>query len=237
MRDCENGTMRDLLPEYLHGTLSTVARAEVESHLASCEVCGSELDLLRALHRTVSRAPAVDVRRIAEGVRRATVNAAPSSVRRREPAGHASRSRRFAAWPWAAAAAVILAAGAVAYVSRSASHLPATSPVAVRPDSAAHAPAPANAPIAPPRAVAPPTDFAQRGESSHVQYRAPAVAPSHIAAPPGANDELLAGLGDLSDAEARALLDRLDQVQALPDADPTPVLDGVGIDLTDAGTS
>jgi hypothetical protein len=65
----------------------------------------------------------------------------------------------------------------------------------------------------------------------------PQSAATHGSAPDRAGDALLAGLGDLSDDDARALLERLDQVQAIPDADPAPVLDEVGIDLTDAGIS
>lgn len=65
MTDCLNVEIRELLPEYLGGTLSAARRAEVESHLASCDDCAEELALLRLVRQAyAATAPAVDVGRI-----------------------------------------------------------------------------------------------------------------------------------------------------------------------------
>ena len=60
MNDCPNGDLRDLLPDFLHDRLNAADRAVVEAHLAGCDDCREELELLRNLRGTLRRAPAVD---------------------------------------------------------------------------------------------------------------------------------------------------------------------------------
>jgi anti-sigma factor RsiW len=65
MSDCPNVEIREHLPEYLSGTLSARRRAEVESHLAGCEDCADELELLRLVREAYTEAaPAVNVNAI-----------------------------------------------------------------------------------------------------------------------------------------------------------------------------
>lgn len=62
MSDCLNVEIREQLPEYLSGTLSAHRRAEVEAHLAGCEDCADELELLRLVREAYAEtAPAVNV--------------------------------------------------------------------------------------------------------------------------------------------------------------------------------
>lgn len=63
MDDCQNGEMRDLLPDLLHDRLDPAERRAAEAHLASCALCREELELLRGMHRALhgGRAPAVAV--------------------------------------------------------------------------------------------------------------------------------------------------------------------------------
>jgi predicted anti-sigma-YlaC factor YlaD len=44
--DCHNSEVRDLLPDLLHGSLSSDDRQRVEVHLNECADCRDELDLL-----------------------------------------------------------------------------------------------------------------------------------------------------------------------------------------------
>ncbi|MBI2796028.1 MAG: zf-HC2 domain-containing protein [Gemmatimonadetes bacterium] len=76
MRDCPNAMMRDQLPEYVHGRLDAVARAAVDSHLASCADCAAEVDLLRWISGAVTeamgeRSPQVNADRVMAALRRA----------------------------------------------------------------------------------------------------------------------------------------------------------------------
>lgn len=62
MSDCPNVEIRELLPDYLSGTLSASRRAEVASHVASCSDCADEMAMLRLVREAWTAAtPAVDV--------------------------------------------------------------------------------------------------------------------------------------------------------------------------------
>jgi hypothetical protein len=74
MTDCPNVEIRELLPEYLGGTLSASRRAEVEAHLASCDDCAEELALLRLVRQAyASTTPTVDVGGIVAALPRKSV--------------------------------------------------------------------------------------------------------------------------------------------------------------------
>jgi hypothetical protein len=65
MRDCPDGAIRDLLPDFVHETLPAAERVRVERHLAACADCTAEVELIRSARAAfVAIAPAVDVARI-----------------------------------------------------------------------------------------------------------------------------------------------------------------------------
>jgi anti-sigma factor RsiW len=65
MSDCLNVEIRELLPDYLGGTLSASRRADVESHVATCSECADELAMLRLVREAYAAAtPAVNVKAI-----------------------------------------------------------------------------------------------------------------------------------------------------------------------------
>jgi anti-sigma factor RsiW len=101
MRDCDNVTMREMLPDLLHDRLAPSVRANLESHLKACADCRAELELLRSV---VSGAvtPRIDASRIAAAV---PAYQRPSAVM------SALRS-----WPLRAAAAVVLVVGTVTFL-------------------------------------------------------------------------------------------------------------------------
>ena len=62
MSDCLNVEIRELLPDYLSGTLPASRRTEVESHVATCSDCADELALLRLVREAYAAStPAVNV--------------------------------------------------------------------------------------------------------------------------------------------------------------------------------
>ena len=63
MTDCQNVTMREALPELLHGRLADGERRLLEAHLVECVDCTDELAILEAVLASAP-APAVDVTRI-----------------------------------------------------------------------------------------------------------------------------------------------------------------------------
>lgn len=146
MNDCQNGDMRDLLPGYVHGTLSAADRSAVTTHLETCADCATEAGLIANASRAFP-VPVLDVERI--------VKALPSAPR------HSNRGW-LAGGAWRAAAAIgLLALGAYSVVA-----VRARFSAASRQTAAASAPttstavaatSPRAVPVidAPPRAIAP----------------------------------------------------------------------------------
>ena len=68
MTDCPRSEIRDLLPDWVNGSLDRDAAADVSEHITTCAACRDEADLLRRLRVVLSPEPAIDVRRVAERV-------------------------------------------------------------------------------------------------------------------------------------------------------------------------
>lgn len=67
MNDCQDVTMREALPELLHGRLPDGERRRVETHLSDCVDCTEEMAILEAVLASAP-APAVDVTRIVAAI-------------------------------------------------------------------------------------------------------------------------------------------------------------------------
>ncbi|MEP7086959.1 MAG: zf-HC2 domain-containing protein [Gemmatimonadota bacterium] len=213
MSECTNGEMRDLLPELVSGRLGAEMQLEVEAHVAECEECAEELELLRALRPALMRGPAIDAAKIAAAVR-AQLLASSQPV----------RGRAAPMWSLRIAAAAILAVGAIgiAYALRGRSATPevavthapgAQMPDLPVPDSSRTAPAPVQqVAVAPPQAASTST---------------PSV-PTTVASV-GALDNL----SDLSDDDVRTLTASLNGMSAVPSGEPAPEIDPLGATLDD----
>src|SRR5712671_2382539 len=64
MNKCIESDIQELLPDLLHGTLAGDGRIRVEAHLATCESCREELDVLRIVKGAAVFAPSIDVDRV-----------------------------------------------------------------------------------------------------------------------------------------------------------------------------
>jgi len=200
MRECPDGLMRDELPGYVLGTLSAEDRARVEAHVASCNACAAEVDLLRAVGAAY-RAPAVDMAGIASAVRTATAVArSPEPGARTFTFGFSFAPARLAA------ALVLLVSGLVAVV------------LWRRPDRSLATAPEQTAPV-----VAVPAPMPERGAPG-----APARARDAIEVAAAPELSLGGGLSDLSNEQLRSLLAALDSLEASPRAEPeaiaTPII-------------
>lgn len=110
MSDCSTVEIRELLPDYLNGTLSDARRNEVRAHVADCADCAEELELLQLVRQVCAETtPVVNVSAI--------VSSLPKGGR---PARPAIRSwRRSHAFQIAAAASFIAIGGLSLAVARS----------------------------------------------------------------------------------------------------------------------
>lgn len=73
MTDCPDADLRDLLPDYAHGTLTGVERARVDAHLATCPACRHELALVRGVRAARTRPGQPDIARIVAALPRPAV--------------------------------------------------------------------------------------------------------------------------------------------------------------------
>lgn len=64
MNDCLNAEMRESLPDLIHGNLEPAKLAKLEAHVASCDSCAAELELLRTVVASMPPTPAMNVQRI-----------------------------------------------------------------------------------------------------------------------------------------------------------------------------
>jgi anti-sigma factor RsiW len=206
MNDCPNADIRDQLPDLLHERLDASARAAVMVHVDACVDCRAELELLRSIHAMlVSQAPRVDVD--------AVVRALPTRVPR--PVRVASRRRVWTDWRIAAAVTVLAVGGGSFAVIRQSGIPTAADSGFVSAPPTGRSGQPATDTSAPQRArVA--TDRAARSGTSSPQNSA------------GSADDrnglgTTAHLADLNERQLQALLDQIDQLQAVPMTDPEPV--------------
>jgi hypothetical protein len=204
MNDCPNADVRDLLPDLAHGRLGGDARTQVERHLATCANCRAELELIRAVSRSLAAAPAVDVGRI--------VAALPSSYARQvRPLG----VRGLGGWR-RAAAIVAVTAGLVATGVWSRSRGDATGSGA---GPAASSTIAASESLAAPSGPADTIGSRQDARDTQPRPEKQRTATATAEAPLLAVGEL----GDLSVAQLNSVLASLEDIDGIPSAEPTAI--------------
>ena len=188
MTDCPNIEFRDRLPELVHERLEEHERVLVLAHVAACDDCRAELELLRSMRVVLVSAPRVDVNRIVASL------PAPGSVAAR----HSSSRWRLNDWRLAAAAVIVLVAGASMVTYRQ--HVPSNGPASVRT-------------VGPSVATTSPADSVQAGLDT-----------SREAVPEIGDRELAVGggLSDLSTVELTRILSDIDHLEPLPQTEPDP---------------
>lgn len=171
---------RELLLDLAYGELGTAERAEVERHVAGCAACGDEL---AAIQRTRAAARTLPDPVPAGGPDELVAAARKAAARPVSPSTSARYRRRVRPTGWMAAAAVVLAAGAVTLRI-----LDTTPPKRLPEAVAANEAAPAAPPARPaPPAASPPV--ASAAKSRPVPAPAGAVASRDEAAVAGAPAE------------------------------------------------
>ena len=205
MTDCPNAEMRDRLPDLLHERLETTVRAAVMAHVDQCADCRAEMALLREARRVLS----AEVRAVdVVTIARVVVEST------RRPAKAIVRRSPWMDWRIAASVALLaVGAGSVALLVRSPEP---QSRVTVVADTRSVAP---NAARAETLAAAPP----------------PSSEATPVATAPSAELSAAASVSDLSESELRALLRDLDQIDAVPSAEPEQV--NVRVSLPGGGSS
>jgi anti-sigma factor RsiW len=214
MNNCTDSDIQEMLPDLLHGALANDERLRVEAHLATCESCQEDLDVLRTVKSAAVFAPSIDVDRVVRQIPpyRAIV---PATERPDLPATERSTRTRLVSWLVAASLAlVVVGGGSVLIQSNGAPRLGSTAP---RPVVATTIPKSSGA-IA--SASTEPVVVTKVEESSTIAARPHALA-------------LAAEADGLSDGNLVQLMNDMDRFDALPAAEPDPVI-SVSVDSGDS---
>jgi hypothetical protein len=214
MNDCPNAEIRDQLPDLLHDRLDVSMRAAVMAHVDECVDCRSELELLRGVHGMLTaQTPRVDINYVVN----ALPKRAPQALR------VVPRRRAWADWRIAAAVTVLaIGSGSFAVLRQSGTVSSVTVPPLV--SHANPTPVDSTNGIAT-RSIDTVVRLADNAGGSETS---PAAAKSADEQTAAAGLATTAHLADLNERQLQALLDQIDQLQAVPITDPEPVTIRVG---------
>jgi anti-sigma factor RsiW len=102
MNNCTNSEIQDLLPELEHGKLTAAVRQSVEAHLAGCEGCREDLDIIHTVKSAAVFAPSIDAESVVREI---------PPYRMPMPAKQMPARSRMVEWLVAATVAVLLVGG------------------------------------------------------------------------------------------------------------------------------
>lgn len=208
MNNCTDSDIQEMLPDLLYGALAGGERLRVEAHLATCESCQEDLDVLRTVKSAAVFAPTIDVDRVMRQIApyRAIV---PAAERPDLPATERSSRTRMVSWLVAASLALVAVGGGSVLVQSNGS--PKSGPPTYQP---------------------PVTTVARKPEATTPAPRGPAVAkpdehelvvPTTVAPNPHGL-ALAADAQGLSDRGLVQLMNDMDSFDALPTSEPDPVI-------------
>ena len=194
MNKCTESDIQEMLPDLLHRTLAADARGRVEAHLATCEECREDLEVLRSVKSAAVFAPAIDVDRVVRQI---------PPYRPIVPALELPARPRLVSWLVAASLVIAFVSGGSLLVMR---NNVTRGPIAVAtsepPGQVPTQPAPVDS-VAPAPVTSPNTVVAS--------------AQPHALA-------LAADVDDLSDGSLVQLMDEMNRFDALPASEPDPVI-------------
>jgi anti-sigma factor RsiW len=196
MNKCTVSDIQELLPDLLHGALAGAERVRVEAHVATCESCQEDLDVLRTVKSAAVFAPSIDVDRVVRQI---------APYRAIVPAVEAPARTRVASWLVAATVALFVVGGGSVLMTRQNS--PGTQVV----DGGVKAPqqTASTPPLVPSKlpAATPDSKITETITSPH---------PHALA--------LAAEADGLSDRGLVQLMNDMDTFDALPGSEPDPVI-------------
>jgi hypothetical protein len=109
MNKCTEKEIQEMLPDLLHGTLAADTRARVEAHVASCEQCREELEVLRTVKSAAVFAPVINVDQVVRQI---------PPYQKIVPAVERPTTTRVVSWLVAASVAIALVGGGSLVIAR-----------------------------------------------------------------------------------------------------------------------
>src|SRR6266496_4321120 len=197
MNKCTDTEIQEMLPDLLHRTRADDARERVETHLASCESCREELEILRTVKSAAVFAPSIDIDRVVRQI---------PPYKAIIPGIEAPAWHRPVQWLVAAAAALIIVVGGSILATRHNARVERF----VRTDTL-------EALVVDNSNAAVPPKWARVDSQQRANRGAPALAHAHALA-------LAADVDGLSDRSLVQLMNEMDRFDALPSTEPDPVI-------------
>jgi anti-sigma factor RsiW len=196
MNKCTDSDIQELLPDLLHRALVESERLRVEAHLATCESCQEDLEVLRTVKSAAVFAPVIDVNRVVREI---------PPYRTIVPATERPATTRLVSWLVAASLALVVIGGGSVLLQ---SNVAPTATV--------------------PRTQQLPARGATAPEPTAPSPAESAIAAGTIAEPSAAPHPralaLAADADGLSDGGLVQLMNDMDGFDALPAAEPDPVI-------------
>jgi hypothetical protein len=196
--------IQEMLPDLLHGKLDADVTAQVEAHIAHCEECAEQLEVLRTVKLAAVFIPAIDVGRVVRQI-------APYQAI--VPAARAPARSPVVSWLVAASlVVVVLGGGSLLMIQKSPTISPVADVAGYKPPAGALTQADGRSDV-----VATPTP---NGTTV-----SPVSTPRTLA--------LASAVDGLSDTNLRQLMDDLNNFDALPATEPGPAIsvdNGDGLD-------
>lgn len=198
MNKCTDSNIQEMLPDLLHGTLPADARERVEAHLATCDECREDVEVLRTVKTAAVFAPQIDVDRVVRQI---------PPYRPIVPATERPVSTRIVSWLVAASLAVVVIGGGSLVLMRQNVH---------------HADRAIGGYTQMPQPPAPTESITVIPNSS----RPGTTAGTGVASTPPRTHALAlaANVDDLSDGDLMQLMNDMSRFDALPASEPDPVI-------------
>ena len=197
MHKCTDTEIQEMLPDLLNRALGDDARERVEAHLARCESCREELEILRTVKSAAVFAPSIDIDRVVRQI---------PPYKAIIPGIEAPAWHRPVQWLVAAAAALIIVVGGSILATRHNARVERF----VRTDTL-------EALVVDNSNAAVPPKWARVDSQQRANRGAPALAHAHALA-------LAADVDGLSDRSLVQLMNEMDRFDALPSTEPDPVI-------------
>ena len=197
MNKCIENEIKEMLPDLLHRTLTADASARVDAHLASCEECREELEVLQTVKSAAVFAPVIDVDQVVRQI---------PPYRTIVPVVERPATTRVVSWLLAATMAIAVVGGGSLVLTRR------QVPTAPRPVVTTKTPLPGPSqptadPSGTPKSVSPTETVVAIAPQAHT----PALA-------------LAADVGGLSDGNLEQLMSEMARFDALPATEGDPVI-------------
>lgn len=122
MNKCTESEIQAMLPDMLHDTLTPAEKSRVEAHVARCEECEEDLEVLRKVKRSTVFTPSIDIDKIIRRIPPYQIITPPLE----RPVEHPVERPRIASWLAAASLVLVAVVGGSMLLVRSDSREPTT---------------------------------------------------------------------------------------------------------------